>query len=714
MNTVDLDKVLDNAVAGLVGDPELRLDVRRELLAHVEDAKAALPDQSESERLAGALKALGPATDMAGALVESNRRRMQFRGWVRGLLTWAAAPAAVAVAVGIGMELLLRAGLIADVYRGNSSGIMHSALVGGAEGRGRLFRDLSDEEIFLMVGDTTRDDRAARQKAIWERYPGEVMYFGNYVSELLAAASPGEDAESEGDLEAVLQEGMRLEPDNARYPYQLAGLRLAQAVEKQFIETEGRPLLAVEIKNPAAVDEAIQLLRQAFACPRYQRHTREVVTERLALLQEPGSLMEKISQFAFLHNVLLPDNSTLLEVARIAPRLADVLGDAGRAEDAAVLLRVWDHLPDVFRKDAFTLVDTLVVGAMIHMGQETVAPTWQALGRTDEAERVRRLAEQRGEPIQEFRQRTRDRDPLDDQVLKERASLLTGSLIPRLGESIDPASLTAGRRLDFVLVEQMWSLATIWVMTALMWGTLIIWVRWRKAAGAASAPFLLVPTARQAAVLFLAGVLAPIAAYALLSRLPVVGAREFSLPFLRYRFAAEFVLLALSVAGLSGWLAARFVRDRCAALAIGLPPRGGRAAAVFGGLVALGWVLCWATGRWAVESPMEWMALVVAGMAALLAAGLVLRVMWRSLRAPSAWGLYWGTWGRTLTSVYAVAVVLLALATQPGLRRLERTWVRSDKIMSLDKTGGFTRLESRMTQRILNELDEVWDKPAAE
>ena len=95
------EQFLSAATAGLKRDRELQLDVQAELRSHIEErrreaeANGLAADAAEAE----AVRAMGPAADLAGDLARANRRRMRLRALVRLAAQWLLAPLAIAVAV---------------------------------------------------------------------------------------------------------------------------------------------------------------------------------------------------------------------------------------------------------------------------------------------------------------------------------------------------------------------------------------------------------------------------------------------------------------------------------------------------------------------------------------------------------------------------------------------------------------------------------------
>ena len=74
MSASDIDRLADVSTEGLKDDTELRLDVRQELVSHIEESVTACRNSGidEKQSIAEGVKAFGPATDIAAELVSNN------------------------------------------------------------------------------------------------------------------------------------------------------------------------------------------------------------------------------------------------------------------------------------------------------------------------------------------------------------------------------------------------------------------------------------------------------------------------------------------------------------------------------------------------------------------------------------------------------------------------------------------------------------------
>jgi len=71
---------------------------------------------------------------------------------------------------------------------------------------------------------------------------------------------------------------------------------------------------------------------------------------------------------------------------------------------------------------------------------------------------------------------------------------------------------------------------------------------------------------------------------------------------------------------------------------------------------------------------------------------------------------YYGTLARTMIPVLALALILVNVCSRPYLRWSERRWLATDTVMGVDPSGGFTRVETRVTERLKTEIQQAADK----
>ena len=69
----------------------------------------------------------------------------------------------------------------------------------------------------------------------------------------------------------------------------------------------------------------------------------------------------------------------------------------------------------------------------------------------------------------------------------------------------------------------------------------------------------------------------------------------------------------------------------------------------------------------------------------------------------------YGSLARTLIPVVALTLILVSVCSRPYLRLEERRLLQNDSVMGVDRNGGFTAVESRLTQRLKSEIQKAAD-----
>jgi hypothetical protein len=68
---------------------------------------------------------------------------------------------------------------------------------------------------------------------------------------------------------------------------------------------------------------------------------------------------------------------------------------------------------------------------------------------------------------------------------------------------------------------------------------------------------------------------------------------------------------------------------------------------------------------------------------------------------------YYGSLARTLITVVALTLIIVNISSRPYLRMAERQLLAKDTVMRVDSKGGFTAIESRVTQRLKSEIQKA-------
>lgn len=709
------DDFLAAATSGLKGDRELQLDVQAELRSHIEEyrreaeANGATPEAAAEQ----AVKAMGPIADIAAGLEQANRRRMRLRALVRLAAQWLLAPLAVAVAIlttdwGVPLAIQAVGGMVGSSIR--------IPFVDPNMPLVRL-RGLTPDQLLVLHGDKAKPNMLAQQKAIWDRWPENKVYLHNYVTYLqTASASPGQTPDqAKFALGAELARLQARDPDNARFDYLRAGLLLKQAVEDKPREVKAadgttRKESETVVTNRAALDQAMALFKAGLNKPEFRRYTRELAVERLAILGQPTSLLEQIAQTALLAGLLLPDIAHLRNLERKAIFYGELLAGEGRREEADVFLRAHLRFAPQINNDAFTLIDVLVIGAIAQMGEERASAVYEKLGDKAAAERLRAESALLAAPVRQWKERVKQSNGT---TLRKQGSILAGMLLPALGESPTPDQLKPARMVEYVVAEGIVLIILSFVLLIVMIVAALaaIYYRWMRPGRTAS--LLLLPEIGELARLLVVSVFLPLLGYYVVTRWWPWSTREVNVGLGMPAFVMQGVALLFAVIGLALALAKRSVRRRCLQLQLPVPSPSHRFWTVAGwGLVillaipglwpGLGWVstragvvFCWVGG----------VAVIV------LILGSMGYAISRDVRFGRPCAAYYGSLMRTVIPVIALALILVNLCSRPYLRHAERRWLAQDTVMGPDSSGGgFTVIESRLTQRLKGEIQQAAGK----
>ena len=172
-----LNQSLDLFTEGLRSDPEIRLDIRRELQSHLEEkiAEETAQGHSNDESLELALKTFGSPVEVADGLTAANRRRMNFRARMRLLAGALLIPAVLICAF---ISLGMASGLTSlNILFGNKLQFLNTSRIFTAD----IFRRYTPEQKLILNGDRARKTNFEQQKAIWEKFPDNKIYAANYI-----------------------------------------------------------------------------------------------------------------------------------------------------------------------------------------------------------------------------------------------------------------------------------------------------------------------------------------------------------------------------------------------------------------------------------------------------------------------------------------------------------------------------------------------------
>ena len=195
-----IERYLAAATAGLRADRELELEAQAKLRSQIEaqlaaTAKTAAGNGAAADPVADVLAGLPPAATAAAELAVANGTRMQQRTRLRRL----------------GRGLLIPAAVLAALYAADPTPLVNLLTVDDERIDKLGWRDntppkwsvlitlskaswypgnwpkrspkLTPDQLLILKGDLRRTDPAQQQRAIWEAYPENKVYYHNYLTQ---------------------------------------------------------------------------------------------------------------------------------------------------------------------------------------------------------------------------------------------------------------------------------------------------------------------------------------------------------------------------------------------------------------------------------------------------------------------------------------------------------------------------------------------------
>lgn len=718
-----LTQFADEVTAGLQDDPELRLDVRAEVLTHLEEA-------ADGTGTAEALKAFGPATDVAQQLTLANLRRMRARGLAKLLFRVVLAPAAVLAALVLGYGGLMR---LTDLIGGLN-------LLASSEAPPMRLPRPAFVQTWQARHDATQrnpvlaaNHDAAACYAHWTQRRDAPEGNALYAHYTLLMISQGRASTPE-QVDELLRQGMRLDSDNALYDYLLADYHFSKAVsysQGKLLYEDVRLHRKVfqhdyVLKDRTELEAGIRAFQAGLAKPAVRSYHPELHRLLLESLPEPRYTEDYLRQIMVSAGILFPEFAKYRGVARNVPYAGYVLMREGRTAEGEALLAAWKPLTrQLLRDNDRTLIGALVIGAVAATGGEASAQQYIALGHPDRAKVIR------GEVQHRLRYFNAWRDGKTDYAKERRyfehAGILASLLLPVFrggGPAMDVAELAPTRYLEQTLFEQF---AAAMVLLLLSFGMVTVGVAafiYQLAGKSPEArPLLVLPRWGDVARILGFGLLLPLAVYAVITRTGLDG-RNFGfgpasqLSWRALLFFGELVVMVLVLVFLPIILAKRALARRCQALGLlegqHLRPRTWLLVVKILGVCLAGLALfvpiAISADAWRDQLSEDIvLVILLLSSSTLLVLGslsiisLVRRHYGTAVPTPIP-RRYPGTLARSMTLIYALLIMVLSITLTPTLLLTERIWLSRDRLLTPFSDGGFTSIETRVAQYLRGEL----------
>lgn len=617
------------------------------------------------------------------------------------------------VSLGIGISVFDEVSRLTPWVKWHASGSFMTPTPVNA-GR-RAISKLSDSDKLLLVGDLSKETKSERKEALWRSDPDRPEYFADY-----AAAFIADHEELPPDF---LKTARRIDPNNAWFTYQAAAVEAKDAVKKQ--PRKGKRVAgawvydtptAWDILDQAALDRALDLLREARSQPMYSDYETDLLRKRLPLLPQ-GNFIDQLDSSACLGDVSVFPSLRLRLLADVLAAQAWSLGEAGDipgyreiSGDGDLLLRKMYH------GGPSTLVNELVAQVLVLTLAENLALAAEKLGLENEASRWTAVAKSMRDVKDErdSRKFLMDGKPADPTAVT--GGILGGSIAmiakqPKHQPRLTNADLEPLRLFDHELLSRL-SSYLVWVALG-MSACLVAAYRFRVSVMSRRLAQRMEDLLRPSdwGWIIAVGVLLPFVLVMVVNRLTPLGGRAFGVSGLEVLLpAGHFLGLFLVWLTLPVQVVRWRLMKRAGGFGFAKPARSGWLAVTCAAAVVplLGWAVISRVGDAWLEDFSRWpwqfhAAVGCAGVATLWILGSIsLAMLGRADRH-----LNRATSGLVLVKAYAVAMLITALASS-GFKASENYWFARDWMSKFDVAGpGWSAIESKISAQMRKELRET-------
>ncbi|MCD4700095.1 MAG: permease prefix domain 1-containing protein, partial [Phycisphaerae bacterium] len=573
------DDLVDLLTDRLRVDPELRLDVARELRAHLEDSAAEFRQagQSDEQADASAAKALGDPQQLADELWQANRWRIRIRGIFRWSARAALVPGAICVVLAIGVGL-------SGVPMPWAGDKVFSPAFGGFGFHGSLTDGLTEEQRFIFEGAPSARTPLEQAKSITDRWPENPVYYGNYVVQLICQGGVYDGKrgrikpERLDEILAVLDKGERIEPDNAFYNFTKAAWLIQAASD--ISEDESRTYerinrddevrqsncWKIEIHDPGLFQRGLAEFKRGLGKGEFASHSLDMLELRLGLLPEPKRLNDYLRRVAFQASTLLPPLGDYRKLGRSLSAYAIDQAEAGRADEAAELVDSVGLMSAKLGARSRTLVGLLVAQAVRVGGLAHAEQVYEELNRPEQAEQTRQARQRQDALFTEIR-----KGPRLDERERVHAGMLMAVLTPSLPGNYRPDFEPMRTAEQFVAAEMgLILLLCVLVLLALFLGGLALLSLIIQRPG--NKPILLFVGWGRIGKICLLAIVVPVAACALYVYVLTASDRVYGLNYTAGKTLLEFVVTLGAICVLLLGLGYSAIRRRADEIGLVVPP----------------------------------------------------------------------------------------------------------------------------------------------
>jgi hypothetical protein len=698
-----IDNFLNKATDGLRDDSELQLDARAELLSHAECKLQELKEDGASDDTATAetIKALGDPLELASDLYSANLRRMKLRACAMGVLRFASFPLALfAIVWSINFEGLE---WFFGVFNDPSGKVEATPYL--------LARDnLTDKQKFLITGDLSRETYPEQQKAIWESDPTNKVYFANYFS---AVVDHGQRNDACPPLE-LIQQAQQIDPENAMYVYFESKYYLYDSIKIQNSAEDDRSgndrSFTYEVLDRDRLDKGMRILERALQMPLIEDSSERMLSLQMSNLPPPESAYDIALRMLYSnqrHFSLSFDIFWGLIPSMIS--YGEILLHEGDRERALLFLQGYDRFAQqILAMKTTDEMHISIVEKTLFKSSEALDIIEQHYPQIDTAPMRKQIAGVKA--INEEWRENRFRYMWPDDVDRYRPWGFNYLAYETEGEDI----FESERQLEYAVAARFLvkTISIILLLVAL--SLMVLVIRWRLDKTSRVKPMLIIPRWSSFLQVLACGVILPSLLFVLVARFMPESGHDYSIWCANHKLKIEFAVWAGLLLTPPFVLTERMVRRRCAELDILTPIFLSRwLNPIFkagGVLLIVTWFIPIQENSRLLNDIVYKSILVMSTLLLLIA---LLR-FFQVLFGKRKFGLFYGTYVRSLIPILAIVILSINFVIEPYLTARERQLIRQNsRLQEMINSGRSTddlalplREKREKIRRILKSPDE--------
>ena len=506
------------------------------------------------------------------------------------------------------------------------------------------------------------------------------------------------------------------DPDNALYNYLAAGLLLEKACKSDSKRIDITPKdkkskkeykteYSFKIKDRKLLNQALEEYLDGTRKKYFKTYLMDINNKRFAIMGQPQSLIENIRQIAVSAGILLPYLQYLRDIPRSLWLYAETLQKEGRQREALRIIAPWKTYIKQITEDAYCLIDVLVDGAIAAIGKQKIPEIYRKAKKIKLADNAEQELLNIYSPIEKFKANARKYKP--SLKLLGRAGIFAGMLLPALGKmDYTEEDLAISNKIEYTALEKAGVVLLNFLFLLGMTGGLLTALFWRIRSGEKA--LLLAPSARLIGKNFLWGIVLPLTAYVLISISGIVGGHEYNLVYNAISLGAQLIILFTVIPATIFVLVRKHVHQRCLELNIACPEI--RKSKVWRIII----IAVFSISTLFILLPVKMypkpsrpelsfmLVIIIGSCAVLLLISYILVLIAEyiiSLSSGKQYALYYGALAKTLTPVFALAMIFMTLLVIPYLDWREADLIGKDKIL-YGQPKSFTHAEYKVTQRL--------------